>query len=277
MHERVSSRIIGASRSLHSPPPVSGASAELVQRAADVIERVRDRRPRVHCITNAVAQTFTANLLLAAGAVPSMTLAAEEVASFAAGANALLVNLGTFDEQRRDATAAALPVIRAHNLPWVLDPVFVDRSERRLAYARSLLDARPSAVRLNAAEFTALTGRDPDLDWIENFAREAGSVVALTGEHDVVTDGARRISIANGDTLMTRVTAMGCAASALVAACLAVESDPWVATSAGLAAIGIAGERAALKAEGPGSFVPAMLDALYRLDRASILADTRLL
>ena len=47
--------------------------------AADILERLRERRPRVHCITNAVAQNFTANMLLAAGAMPSMTIAPEEV------------------------------------------------------------------------------------------------------------------------------------------------------------------------------------------------------
>ena len=43
--------------------------------AADLLERVRRTAPRVHCITNAVAQHFTANVLLALGAVPSMTIA----------------------------------------------------------------------------------------------------------------------------------------------------------------------------------------------------------
>ena len=77
---------------------------------ADVIERVRAHSPRVHCITNAVAQNFTANVLLAAGARPSMTIAPEEVGSFVASADALLVNLGTFDAARREATDTALEV-----------------------------------------------------------------------------------------------------------------------------------------------------------------------
>ena len=46
--------------------------------AAETQERLRARAPRVHCITNAVAQAFTANVLLAAGAVPSMTIAVNE-------------------------------------------------------------------------------------------------------------------------------------------------------------------------------------------------------
>ncbi len=70
-----------------------------------------------------------------------------------ARADALLVNLGTFDAERRDATAAALEVAAERRVPWVLDPVFIDRSEPRAAYAKSLVAQKPDAIRLNRAEF----------------------------------------------------------------------------------------------------------------------------
>src|SRR4030088_1123867 len=76
--------------------------------SADILARIRARRPRVHCITNAVAQNFTANMLLAAGAVPSMTIASDEIAVFVARADALLVNLGTLDPERRGAIEIAI-------------------------------------------------------------------------------------------------------------------------------------------------------------------------
>src|SRR3979409_2371982 len=76
--------------------------------SADILARIRARRPRVHCITNAVAQNFTANMLLAAGAVPSMTIASDEIADFVARADALLVNLGTLDPERRAAIEIAI-------------------------------------------------------------------------------------------------------------------------------------------------------------------------
>ena len=95
--------------------------------------------PRVHCITNAVAQNFTANVLLAAGCMPSMTLSAEEIGPFLAGAQGLLVNLGTFDRERREATAIAVEAAGQNKLTWVLDPVFVDRVPRRASFARELI------------------------------------------------------------------------------------------------------------------------------------------
>jgi hydroxyethylthiazole kinase len=251
------------------------ASIELADIAADVLARIRERAPRVHCITNSVAQQYTANMLLAAGAVPSMTISAEEIGAFVAGANALLVNLGTFDRERRAAVETAVKTAAEKELPWLLDPVFVDRSPARAQFGRTLLAARPSVVRLNHAEFAALAGNKAEIDAVARFAQANATIVALTGAVDIVSDGRRRVAIANGDPLMATVTAMGCAGAALVCAAIAVESDPWLATLAALAAFGVAGEVAAQTAPGPGSFAVAMIDALHRLDRATLRARVK--
>jgi hydroxyethylthiazole kinase len=68
---------------------------------------------------------------------------------------------------------------------------------------------------------------------------------------------------------------MGCAGSALVAACLAVEPDAFRATAAALVMIGVAGELAAEKAAGPGSFAAAIVDALYNLDGSALTARAK--
>jgi hydroxyethylthiazole kinase len=242
--------------------------------AADTLARIRARRPRVHCITNAVAQQLTANMLLAADAVPSMTTDPTEVAEFVARADGLLVNLGTLDAERHAAIDLALAAA-GERVPWALDPVFIDRSAARAALAAMLVARRPRAIRLNRAEFSTLAGAVPEPDTIMSYAQSRSTVVGLTGERDTVTDGARTAVIANGDPLMAKVTAMGCAASALVAACLAVEDDGWRATAAGLLLIGVAGEVAALSAHGPGTFAAAIIDALHGLDEAAIIAHAR--
>ena len=229
----------------------------------------------MHCITNNVAQNFTANVLLAVACVPSMTLAAEEIAGFVAGADSLLVNLGTFDAERRAATDLAVKAAAGKALPWVLDPVFVDRSPARNDFARALLARAPSVVRLNHAEFAALAGRAPSPAAAMAAAADAGAVIGLSGAADFVTDGRRSATIANGHPLMAKVTAMGCAGSALVAACLAVEPDAFFATAAALVIFGVAGEQAAEKAQGPGSFAVAILDALYNLDGATLAARAK--
>jgi hydroxyethylthiazole kinase len=251
------------------------AAVEFADIAADMLARLRTRAPRVHCITNTVAQQYTANMLLAVGAVPSMTISPEEIVSFVANADALLVNLGTFDAERRAAIDVAIGAASAARKPWVLDPVFIDRAPARAQFARELLGRTPAVVRLNATEFGALSGGDPAGDAAARFAKTHATVVALTGGVDRVTDGVRCAVIPNGDPLMGVVTAMGCACSALVCAALAVETDAWLAATAAVTVLGVAGEVAALDARGPGSFAGAIIDALHGLDAATLRARTR--
>jgi hydroxyethylthiazole kinase len=249
--------------------------SELPRLAADVLARLRARRPRVHCITNTVAQQFTANMLLAAGAIPSMTIAPEEVAGFVASADALLVNLGTFDAERRRAVEIALDAAAAKGLRWLLDPVLIDRSPPRADFARMLIARKPAAFRLNAAEFAALAGQPAEATAIAGFARGAGSVVAVSGATDLVSDGAHALQIANGHPFMGLVTAMGCAVSAIVTACLAVERDPFHATAAALLVGGVAGEIAGGLAAGPGSFAMHIIASVHSLDAAMLTARAR--
>lgn len=248
---------------------------DVPQIAVALLDRLRSRAPRVHCITNAVAQNFTANVLLSLCCVPSMTLSAEEIADFVARSGALLVNLGTFDHERREATEIAVRTAAQEKLPWVLDPVFIDRSAARADFASALVGRTPKSIRLNAAEFATLTGNEPTHGTLAAYARDNKTVLGLSGEADLISDGQRFAAVSNGHALMAKVTAMGCAASALVAACLAVETDAWRATSAALVMIGVAGELAAAKSQGPGSFAAAIIDALYTLDGPTLIARAK--
>lgn len=250
-------------------------AADLPLMAVKVLELLRERRPRVHCITNSVAQNFTANMLLAVGALPSMTISTDEIGNFVSRADALLVNLGTFDAERREAVTLALAAATEKKIPWVLDPVLIERSPPRADFARKLIEKAPRCIRLNATEFKALSDASPERDAVRKYAAESHTVIGLTGETDIVVDGTRDVRIANGHPLMARVTAMGCAGSALVAACLAIESDPLQATAAALLLVGVAGEIAAQHAQGPGSFPAAIIDAVYNLDGDALIKRAR--
>lgn len=238
--------------------------------AADILARLRRQHPRVHCVTNAVAQHFTANVLLAIGATPSMTLSPSEVEHFVRGSGALLINLGTLDDERRKSMNLAADTAMAASVPWVLDPVKVDRSAFRAEFAHSLLTRRPRALRLNAGEFEALAGAVASRETIREFAKDNSFTVAMTAEMDAVSDGRDIVGIANGHPLMTQVTAMGCAESAVLAACLAVEANPLIAAASALLLFNIAGEIAAERSRGPGSFSVEILDALFNLDAAEM-------
>lgn len=227
-----------------------------LDRCAMALADVHTAAPRVHCITNSVVQTFTANALLALGAVPSMTINPEEIADFVRGADALLINLGTVDTERVKAIPLAFAAARQAGVPVVLDPVFVDRSPGRARFAADLVVQKPDIVRANAAEWSALGGLDAQADGDP-------IVRVVTGETDRLIGDGRRIDHAGGHALMTRVTGIGCVQSAIMAALAARSGSAFHAALAGLVLFGRCGARAARHASGPGTFEPALLDALY--------------
>jgi hydroxyethylthiazole kinase len=98
----------------------------------------------------------------------------------------------------------------------------------------------------------------------------------VTGPTDYVTDGARLATLNNGHPLMARVTGMGCTATAIIGAFLAVDRDPFRAAVHGLTALGVAGEIAAERSAGPGSLQLQILDALHLLDEAAITDRARI-
>jgi hydroxyethylthiazole kinase len=253
------------------------------------LQRVRERAPLVQSITNYVSMDVTANALLAIGAAPAMVHAVEEVEEFVGIAHALVVNIGTLSPPWVDAMRLAADRAVALGKPWVLDPVGAGATRYRTETARDLAERRPTVVRGNASEILALAGaaqatRGVDSahassDAVESarrLARQLGCVVAVTGAVDYVTDGDRTLSVSNGHPMMTRVTALGCSATALVGAFLAVyEDDAVFATTAALAALGVAGEMAARESPGPGTFRWKLLDALHLLDNEA-LVDVRI-
>jgi len=258
------------------PSPATPPGRPAPERLAALAERLRARRPRIHVLTSPVAQTFTANMLLALGAEPSMTTAPEEVPAFVAAADALLINLGMLDRVRRDASITAIEVAKEEGVPWVLDPVKIEVSPSRLDFARRLIDLEPALVHANHAEFRGLSGVAAEEAAVRDYAVHSISTLVVTGEVDLVTDGKHLVRILNGHPLMDRVTAMGCAATAIATAFRAVEPDPILAATAALVVTGVAGEIAAASASGPGSFAVEIVDALYGLDAETLIERAKI-
>src|SRR5690606_12441076 len=148
----------------------------IAERAAEALDAIRRRQPRIHCLTNTAAHVLTANALLAVGAVPSLTGSSDEVADFARSADGLLVNLGTLDEDRRAAIGLAIDAVQNTGTPWLLDPALCDRSALRARWAVDYARRGPVIVRTNAAEFGTLAGR-LDAATPEEVARRLGSVL----------------------------------------------------------------------------------------------------
>jgi hydroxyethylthiazole kinase len=245
------------------------------QEISDALSVLRERGPLVQCLTNVVAAQWTANVLLALGAAPAMVDNPREAGPFAAIAGGVLVNLGTPYEETVTAMAQAVGAAGRSGTPWVLDPVAVGALAWRTDIAHELLALTPPAVvRGNASEIMALAGGlggrgVESIDTPEAAAETAaalaakhGTVVAISGPIDHLTDGTQLLKISNGHPWLTRVTGVGCALGAMIAGFAAVVDDPLVAAAAGTAALTVAADEAAVAAQGPGSFAVALLDRL---------------
>jgi hydroxyethylthiazole kinase len=189
-----------------------------------------------------------------------------------AGADGLLINLGTLDAARREAIGIAVETADACNMRWSLDPVHCDASPPRFAFAKALIAKGPAVVRGNAREMARLV-TTPD-----GLGQQVGPTVFVrTGPRDRVHFGHQSFDIANGHEWLALATGTGCLTGALISAFLSVEPEPAIAASAALLAIGIAAEIAAGKSQGPGSFAPALIDALHALDPKTMRERARIL
>lgn len=248
----------------------------------DLLTALRYQGPLVHCITNYVAMNIAANVVLAAGASPAMVHAPEEMAEFTPICGALTINIGTISAPWFASMTQAATVANAHNIPWVLDPVAHFITDYRRGAAQNLLALRPAIVRGNASEILALagaTGAGKGADSgdsvaaahgaAKTLAAQFGTVVAITGPIDYVTDGNQEAEVSGGSDLMPQVTALGCSQTALMGAYVAT-GPAFNAALAALAHFKVAGTAAAKLAHGPGSFQMHFLDALAAAQPADL-------
>lgn len=253
------------------------------------IEAIRRTAPLVHNITNYVVMNTTANALLALGASPIMAHAVEEMEAMTAISGALVINLGTLSKPWIESMHAAAGAASRKGIPVILDPVGAGASALRTDTARVLLQSGAiRIVRGNASEISATAGHqaqgkgvdslmDPEAaaGAAQEISRHYGVVLSVSGPVDIITDGARLMRVANGHPMMTKVTGLGCTASALTGAFAAVNPDPLAATAHAMAVMGIAGEIAAAKSAGPGSLQMHFIDTLYQLDHATVARHLR--
>ena len=245
---------------------------------------LRDTSPLVHNITNYVVMNTTANALLALGASPVMAHAMDEVEDMVAIAGALVLNIGTLSGAWVDAMLRAGKAAQKKGIPIVLDPVGAGATAYRTETCLRLIDVcKPTIIRGNASEIMALVQQGVQTKGVDStaasssavesarqLARESGAVVTISGAVDYSTDGEQLIEGRNGSDLMPKVTGMGCTATAVVGAFAAINSSPLMAAAHGMAVMGITGERAARKSQGPGSLQMHFIDGLYALSDADI-------
>lgn len=240
---------------------------------------VRKKSPLVHNITNYVVMNNTANALLAIGASPIMAHAHQEIDEMVSICQSLVINIGTLDDYWVTSMLQAAKKATALKKPFVLDPVGAGATAYRDETLSQLLALKPTAIRGNASEILALAKHNRtktkgvDSTAQSNEAVEAayylhrllGSVVCISGEVDIIVSSQPQIEIRNGNAMMTKVTGLGCSATAIIGAFIAVVENKVEAVAAATALMSIAGEIVVKTATGPGSLQMHLLDKLYTI------------
>ena len=268
---------------------INFSKVNLGEKIFEIMEGIRQERPLIHNITNMVAMNDSANIILAIGGLPIMAHAREEVKEMVRAAGALVLNIGTLTSEQIDSMIAAGKEANSLKKPVVFDPVGAGATYLRTESALRLQErVKIDIVRGNYAEISVLAGLKGNIKGVESVGREKNSVevarslackhnqvVVITGEKDIVTDGKTGLEISNGSPMLRTITATGCMVTSLIATFAAVCDDYVLASAGALVCFGLAGERAAVKAKGPGSFKMNLFDEVYNLNEEIICKDLK--
>jgi hydroxyethylthiazole kinase len=256
----------------------------------EMLDNVRTNAPLIHNITNYVTVNDCANILLACGASPIMSDDIGEVEEITSICGGLCINIGTLNKNTIPSMFAAGKKSNELAHPVVLDPVGAGASKLRTETAYKLLDeVKFTVIRGNISEIKTLAlgagstrGVDADVaDAVTNetldnavafarqFAARTGSVIAVTGAIDIVTDGNKAFCIRNGHPAMSSITGTGCQLSTMIAAYVTANpAHPLEAAAAAVCAMGLCGEKAFARMsalDGNSSYCNYIIDAVYNL------------
>ena len=110
---------------------------------------------------------------------------------------------------------------------------------------------------------------DEAVAFAKDVAGKLGTVIAITGAIDIVTDGVKAYCIRNGHPMMSSVTGTGCQLSAMTAAYVTANPEhPLEAAAAAVTVMGLAGEIAYQRlgeADGNSSYRNYIIDAVFRM------------
>ena len=258
------------------------------------IARIRQAVPLVHCITNYVTVNDCANAVLAIGGSPIMSDEEKDVEDIIAICSALTLNIGTLNE--RTVSSMILAGKKANELgkPVILDPVGNGASRFRTQTTNRILEeVKVDILRGNSSEMkmvysgvASTRGVDAsktDADSLENqimmvkdLSAKLDLVVGMTGPVDVVSDGNLVYTISNGSPMMEHITGAGCMLSCVVGAFAGVFENQLEATTAAIAAMGLAGDRADVPGVGTGTFRMNLIDQLSWMDDATFHAGVHI-
>lgn len=259
------------------------------------IENVRTNVPLVHNITNYVTVNDVANVLLACGGSPIMSDEPKDVEDITSICGGLNINIGTLNE--RSIEAMLLAGKRANELNHIvlLDPVGAGASKLRTETALTIMkEIKLDVIRGNISEIKTLAlgsgttkGVDADLAdavtednldetiaFVKTFAKNTGSIIAITGAIDLVADAETCYVIRNGRQEMGKITGTGCQLSGMTTGFVVANPDQKLeAVAAAVCTMGLAGEIGfsyMQKGDGNSTYRNRIIDAIYNMDEETL-------
>jgi hydroxyethylthiazole kinase len=140
-----------------------------------------------------------------------------------------------------------------------------------------------SIVKGNASEIMSLANQEHKTRGVDSthttaqakrmateLANQYGFTVVVSGPIDFITDGKREAEAPFGSSLMSLVTGMGCALTAVIAALRGVLNDSFKSAELATLYFGLCGQLAEKRTQHPGTFRSAFIDALYEADFENI-------
>lgn len=266
---------------------------KICREIAKLLTDVKDKKPLVHHITNYVTVNDCANITLAIGASPVMADDADEAAEMTSVSSALVINIGTLNKRSIESMIIAGKKANEVNVPVILDPVGIGATTLRTKTVERLLkEVKFSVIKGNMSEIKILSGIKGEIKGVDseenevggeniakNLANRLSSIIAITGEKDIVSDGERICIIENGHKMLSKVTGTGCMTASLIGSFSGVTKDYYLASIAGICAMGIAGERSYLSlkdGEGIGTFRIRIFDNIYNLKSCDFIEGGKL-
>lgn len=261
-----------------------GIKQEIQSEIIHAVETVKQINPMAGSITNSVTINLVANAQLAVGGSAAMVYLPDEAEFLAKAGGATYVNVGTLLPIYEKTLPHVAKVLHDAGKPWVLDPVAIGIGSLRTQLLKQFKVFKPTIIRGNASEVIALAGlweldggtdesnvRGVDSRDSVHAAKKAaiavakwtGGAVAVSGETDLITDGSIIASSYGGSYFMEKITGAGCSLGG-VAAVYAAAANPFIAALTASAVYNLAGKRAEVKVDGPGSFQVQFLDELYK-------------
>ena len=243
------------------------------------LQKIRETKPLIHHITNWVTIYECANMTRVFGALPVMAHSPEECVDMTTISSALVLNIGTLTSEIIDAMILSASSANEKKIPVIFDSVGVGSTKFRNEMAAKILDSvHIDIIKGNYSEIAKLAGESTETKGVETtsinvdpekvakeLAKSKSSIVVMTGKEDIISDGKKIYIIRNGNEQMGSIVGTGCMAASVIGLFASINSNYFDASKDALCYFGVAGELAAEKSNGPGSFIVNLYDEVFNL------------